>query len=153
MSKPSTSGTLPFMPRSAHTGGTRFAKDDWESFLYSMCQVVGYNLDWFGIDDPVRVYQIKRNTSNTLVCITCLNYYYYSFVVLMISDFFSLVLCSFNSKKLDRCHMLHSEEFFFISPDMSSTIATIEQLVSQLIIYSMDTLGNKLKNSKYRNQL
>lgn len=40
-------GTFCFMSRNGIENKTRTAKDDWESFLYSMCFLNDVNLSWF----------------------------------------------------------------------------------------------------------
>lgn len=67
LSKTSGSGTLPYLPRSAHLGEKRCAKDDWESFLYSMCHAVDHDLGWFRIANLFTIRRLKQNTTNTLV--------------------------------------------------------------------------------------
>lgn len=67
MDQVGTGGTLRYKSRGAHLRRTRCAKDDWESFLYSVCKMVHLDLGWFKVSDPKVVYQLKQNTTNTKV--------------------------------------------------------------------------------------
>lgn len=60
-------GTMMFKSRRGHGTGNRCAKDDWESFLYSICHFVGIKLDWFTTKDERTIYRLKLNTTNTIV--------------------------------------------------------------------------------------
>lgn len=56
------SGTLLYLPRSAHILGTRCrATDDWESFLYSMCELVDIELMWLNRNALKKVEKTERN--------------------------------------------------------------------------------------------
>lgn len=71
-------GTLDYVPRSyRNILGTRSAKDDWESFLYSMCRLHSVQLEWFDNERIKRLEpyeskvqcscRMKDKTKNTIV--------------------------------------------------------------------------------------
>lgn len=77
MDEPSKNGTFDFLPRSAYYENhhKRTALDDWESFLYALCEVNKVDLKWFDrkqffrirVDESRRICgDMKKNTSETI---------------------------------------------------------------------------------------
>lgn len=63
-----------YLPRNAHLTGTlRYAEDDWEMFIYSMCRLIDIQMDWYHNPNLMRmnkterweyVYSLKKNVNS-----------------------------------------------------------------------------------------
>lgn len=63
----STHASPPYQSRRALINGHQYPKDDWESFLYSMCDHLNVKFQWDGMVDTEEILRKKKNIDRTIV--------------------------------------------------------------------------------------
>lgn len=64
----SHAGTFEYLSRRGERGELRNALDDWESFLYSICELNKVDLAWFDEETSENYGALKNKTNETIVC-------------------------------------------------------------------------------------
>lgn len=80
-------GTLEFLSRRGERGELRNALDDWESFLYSMCELNKIDLAWFEEENSEKYGELKSKTNETIVCALL------SYIILTFCSYFDIIIC------------------------------------------------------------